>query len=39
MNTEPDIQLNMINITEMGMGSRETYVTQIVKQDLQKARQ
>jgi len=39
MNTKPDIQLKMINITEVGMGSRETYVTQIVKQALQKAKQ
>lgn len=39
MNTKPDIQFNTINITEVGMGSREIYITQIVKQALQKARQ
>lgn len=39
MNTKPDIQLNIINITEVEMGSREIYITQIVKQALQKSRQ
>lgn len=39
MNTKPDIQLNIINITEVEMGSREIYITQIVKQALQQARQ
>lgn len=38
MNTKPDIQLNIINITEVEMGSREIYITQIVKQALQQAR-
>lgn len=39
MNTKAGIQLNFINITEVEMGSREIYITQIVKQALQKASQ
>lgn len=36
MNTKPDIQLHIINSTEVELGSGETYVTQIVKPALQK---
>lgn len=39
MNTKADIQLNILSITEVEMGSREIYVTEIMKQALQKARQ